>query len=162
MIASAKGFILLIAIGLTITAGIILADEPTETDITLGVTEISDTTLAVFARALINQDTTLLVSVFPENIQIAMPRGKSVIGQEKIARYAPLIFDKFGGCEMTYKRLTIEFMAYYGDLVREVGTMELIRHAGDQADTIWDGAYNIYWQLADSTWIMERIFLGRK
>ena len=157
-----KGVLLLIAMSLTITAGLTLADEPTETNDVQDVTTISDTTLAVFARSLAGQDSTSLVSIFPKDIQISMPEGKSIIGQEKVAKYTPLLFEKFAGCKMTYERMVIERVVNHNDIAREAGTLELIRQIEDKVDTTWSGAYTIYWRLADSTWTMERLFVGQQ
>lgn len=157
-----KGVLLLMAMSLTITAGLTLADEPTETNNVSDVTTISDTTLAIFARSLAGQDSTSLVSIFPKDIQIAMPEGKFIIGQEKVAKYTSLLFEKFADCKMTYKRVIIEQVVNRDDIARDVGTFELIRQVEDKVDTTWSGAYTIYWRLADNTWTMERIFVGQQ
>ncbi|MCD6249678.1 MAG: hypothetical protein J7J98_05020 [candidate division Zixibacteria bacterium] len=156
-----KGVLLLMAMSLAITAGLTLADEPTKTNNVSDVTTISDTTLAIFARSLAGQDSTSLVSIFPKDIQIAMPEGKFIIGQEKVAKYTPLLFEKFANCKMIYKRIIIEQVVKHDDVVRDVGNLELIRQIEDKVDTAWSGAYTIYWRLADSTWTMERIFVGQ-
>ena len=162
MISITKGAFLLMAVGLIVTAAFALAEEPAETDAVSGATTASDTALAAFARAIADQDTILLASIFPEKIQIAMPGRKTVIGQKNVIKYAPLLFEKYGGCTVVYERLVIEPVAKYDDLVRDAGTADIIRSTKDRVDTVWSGAFTVYWRLADSTWTMERLLVGRK
>jgi len=159
MTSSAKSIFLLMAVGLTL-AGSIPA-ETTDTDALSDVITTSDTTRATVARAIADKDTVLLGSVFTEKVAIAMPRGKNLMGRANVIRYCPLLFDKFGGCEVSFHRQEFAEVRDYDDLVREAGLFEISQTVEDRVDTVWSGAYTIYWRLTDSTWSMDRVFLGQ-
>ena len=102
MILRSKIIFLLMATGLTIAAGLTLADEPTETGVIPALEVISDTKLTTIATALADSDSALLVSAFRKDIQIAMPEGKTLMGRERVAHFSSLLFENFGGSSLTH------------------------------------------------------------
>ncbi len=162
MLSNIRNLLLLITIVLTISSGLSLAEEPAETSSLQAVTDLADTLLADITAALANYDTAAVVSLLPEDIQIAMPGDKTVEGRKDIARYAPLLLANFGGCDLIVKREEIGIVVERDDVARDVAFFRLVRNTGDEAKTLFAGAYTIYFRLVDNAWTVERLFVGKK
>lgn len=167
MLLNTRNVLLLITISLVISAGLCLAEEPAETNDAKtndleAVTKMADALLADFAAALTNYDTAAFAVLLPEDIQIAMPGDKTIVGREEIAKYAPLLLTNFGGGEMITDRVEIGIVVGRDDVARDEAYFQIVRKAGDETETIFSGAYTLYFRLVDNAWAVERLFVGEK
>ena len=126
------------------------------------VTAVSDSTLALVARIISQQDTALVNAVFVEDVGLVMPGNKTLTGRAMVKKYIPLLLSKAGGGMLTTSRLKIEPLADYADRVREAGLFTLTREVEDGDDYRQTGAYTIYWKFGDDGWFIERGFIGQK
>jgi len=122
----------------------------------------ADTISAVLARAILQQDSTRIVSVIADTAGIVMPGKKALSGRDNIARYIRLLFQSWGGARLETTRSAIEKVQGYAGIARQAGTLTLTPADSTKTSAKWYGQYTVYWRFTDTTWIIERLFVSNR
>jgi len=150
--------ILLLAMLLLAISG---AQAQTEKDDPLApVRTCSDSLLSTVVTALADSDSALLASIFIDSVDVLMPGNKPLSGKRMVTKYIPLFFRTYGGGELKTRRLNLDPVRDYDDVVREAGQYTVTRRIDSTQTQRFTGHYTAYWGRRDSTWVIERLFIA--
>lgn len=149
-----------LAVGLVVAASSAFAQAKPDSLALLKVQ--ADSISAVAGRAILNQDSALLVSILSDTVGVVMPGNKASNGRETLSRYFSLFFGMVGGHSLHTTRTIIEKVPGYDHLARQGGEYTLTRTDSTGKEVKLYGKYVIYWNYTDTSWIVERLFVSKK
>lgn len=122
---------------------------------------VTDSVVAVLAKAVLTRDSAMLSTVFHENVNIRMPDKVTHRGKKEVMKYVPLFLEKVGGWKFTTSRITLDLVRNMGGIAREKGRYELAEPTEQGTGKIWKGEYLAYWRLHDKKWVLNKLLLSK-
>ena len=114
----------------------------------------SDSALIKVQRAVANEDSEILASVFTEDGAVTVPTGQIIRGRTTIRSMAALMMMTWGGGNLKVTRDTLGLRETTG---HEIGRYVFRRSVKDRPDQLWSGGYTVVWEKEAGEWKISRI-----
>lgn len=113
----------------------------------------SDSARAVVQRALVDEDGSVLSSVFTENGAVISPTGEVLKGRLTLKASAMLLMMTLGGGDLTLKRHNLSLLDSTG---YETGSFTFRKADSGKDDRNWVGRYTVIWEKENGQWKISR------
>lgn len=114
----------------------------------------SDSAKIIVQKAVAQEESEPLASVFTEDGSIVVPTGQVIRGRTTIRSMAALMMMTWGGGNLQVTRDTLQVRDSTG---HEIGRFVFRRQVANQPDQVWSGSYTVVWQTESGVWRMSRV-----